>query len=362
MTPSTLRKPLFALGLIAASLSWSCEVYDAPPDVRLVPHPEGSYSVGEALLLNFTETIDPDTLSVKIWPATRGTRRIPLSEVEPVTSVCNFKASPCGEVELAVEADGRRAGVLLNGEIARPGVPMILEVTEGLADEFGNKTGVSRYFSFQLQPPESENTEPVEFDSGVFILGGTVTKPVPAVLTLVTNIHVRSDGRMALAGARGVVLNDEPRTTRDPQHIEVDHDETGWTLYAQGHVTIQEDGSRQLRTESFQVTLPVVGLEIRMSNVRIVGPIVKDENGNDKLDGTLTWETLVLVSSNGRETTYDGDSASLIGEYIPQELIPVGHPEVCGNVCGGVTGLCNPPEDFPVEGFCDPEEEPAEEE
>ncbi|MFU8803495.1 MAG: hypothetical protein ACNA8W_06780 [Bradymonadaceae bacterium] len=253
--------------LMTATLTFGCEVYDAPPEVHLMQHPDGAYSVGEPLLLDFSETIDAETLSVRVWPSSRGTRRVPLQEVDPVADRCNFKVAPCGPIELKVVSSGRRGEVQLNGDLAQHGVPMILEVTEGLADRRGNKTGVSRYFDFQFQAPESENIDPVEFDDGVYILGGTVTKPIPAVLTLITDFVVRPDGTMAMAGARGAILNDAPRDTRNPEDIELDDGDTGWTIYAAGRVNVQEDGSRQLRTDPFEVVLPVVGLEIRMMNM-----------------------------------------------------------------------------------------------
>src|SRR5690554_8193787 len=100
------RTALGGAALAAAIFGWSCQEYDAPPDVRLVSHTDGGYSVGEPLRLSFTEAIDPDSLSVRVWPATRGTLRIPLAEVEPASDNCNYAASPCTPVELEVEGDG----------------------------------------------------------------------------------------------------------------------------------------------------------------------------------------------------------------------------------------------------------------
>ena len=216
-------------------LSTSCEEYDAPPNIELKQPEGGAFLEGESLRLNFDEPIDISTLVVSVWPTERGTSRISLkSDVKPLIESCKPASGSCGDLKLTVDKDGHWAEAAIDGELGIPGLPLILEIHSGLADLEGNETGVSRFFDFQFRVAECGSDVDVDFDDGVYILSATVNDPMTAVLTLVSHMRTLPDGSFALAGAKGQVIGDGPKTEMDPTKIRIPDDETGFALFAKG--------------------------------------------------------------------------------------------------------------------------------
>ena len=63
------------------------------------------------------------------------------------------------------------------------------------------------------------NTEPVEFDSGDYILLATIARPLPATLNLVSNIRVAPSGEFALTGAEGREIEGAAKNTSIPEEL-----------------------------------------------------------------------------------------------------------------------------------------------
>ena len=190
----------------------------------------------------------------------------------------------------------------------------------------------------------------IEFDDGYFILGGVLNQPVRAVLTIVTHIMVLPDGRFVMAGAQGLVDHEQVEdTSRDARFITVNATESGWTIFATGLVSLTEDGDRYVETDLFDVVIPVLGgqLTLALSNAQFVADIVKDLDGNESIVGTLTYEKSVM-----EDNEFDGDEIEFLGDFVAPQHIPVGAPHLCEDICGDVTGVCDPPADLPDPDFC----------
>jgi hypothetical protein len=339
-----------AATLVTTALA-GCTAYDAPPESTLVLPEGGSFAAGQPVRINFSEPIDPDTLRVNVWPDIRDIENEIPSGAEPIIDNCG---GDCGELLVEVSDDRRHAMVTFDAEsLGKPGVPLLLEVLPGLADDLGNDTGAAEMFAIKFRPSDDRfNEEPVEFQDGIYILVGQVKDPLPATLTLVSDVQVDEAGEFRLAGAEGDEIQGAPKNTRRADEVTVDTTSQGWTAYATGFVKL-EDGKRFLRSDPFNVELPLAGLVIKLDNVRLDAEITRpEETGNDRIEGTLSFEKLTLVNSVGGETEYEGGNTALIADWSAPEVAPEGYPEVCGNLCGAVTGLCEPPGDFPGEDFC----------
>ncbi len=338
------------LAIPAAALLASACVYDGPPEVRLVAPEGGTFVRGDPLRLEFSEPIDPSTLVLRIWPNRRDGEGELASGLEPRLPDCT-PGSSCGATRLAVADDARSATLTLDEELGRPDVPLILEVAEGLGDEGGAKTGVASLFDFQFRHTRKANEEPVEFDQGVYVIVAEIADPIPAVLTLITETRVAPDGRAALAGAEGDEINGAPKNTRDPANLIVDAGPEGYAVFTGGFVTL-DGGERFLETDPIEMTLVLGPIIVAIHDVRINAKIVRsEETGRDRLDGTLSFSSVTL---NPGEDGFDypAGNAPFSADRVPDELVPAGTPQLCGDLCGAVDGICEPPVDFPPADFC----------
>ena len=338
------------VGLLAVVLA-GCHSYNAPPEPKLLAPEGGAFAESEPVTVQFSEAISPQTLAVRLWPAQRTDEGEIAAGVEPLVDICTYEESPCGPLTITIVENGSAAQLALGGDLGKAGQPMVLEIVEGLADPDGSQTGISYYYDFQFRTAPRANTEPVHVDNGVYILGATVQEPLPAVLTLVSQVRVLEDGQFALAGAEGDADDDAPKTSIDPAKVQVDTSPSGWTAYASGFVTLKDDGTRLLETDAFDVFVPLGSFDVYLDEVRLFAEIRKDqETGHDMFDGTLSYEKVRLADET-KETVFEGGTAPLQARYAPRDKVPQGHPKICGDLCGAVLGYCDPPDDFPGEDF-----------
>jgi hypothetical protein len=334
--------------VFAVITAGGCVEYDAPPDATLVRPDEGAFEVEEPLMLEFSEPIDPDSLSVRVWPNERDAEGELAQAVQPLVEPCTPDNSPCDTLTLTVADDAQSASVEWSEALKETGRPLLLEVLTGLADDEGNKTGVNYLFDFQFRGKRRLNDEPVDFDNGIYVIGASVENPLPAVLTLVSDLRVLESGDFVLAGASAKVNDDAPKASVEPEDVYVNTTSKGWSVYATGFVTLQDDGARLLETDPFDAFVPLGTFDVYLDQVRIFATIKKDEDGNDSLDGTLTYEQVRLDRQ-----TFEGDTTSLRAKFVPDEKSLEGSPDMCSDLCGGIVGHCEPPEDFPPTEFCE---------
>ncbi|RAL20356.1 hypothetical protein DL240_17395 [Lujinxingia litoralis] len=343
-------------------LTAGCQEYVAPPEVALDLGGERVAAAGEPVNLTFTKAVDVETVGLRLWPRERGLRRVPTSpDVEPLAPTCMVSAGECESMSVTFNEEGTEALVAIAPEFARPGSSLILEVVEGLSDSEGFDTGVGTFFNVQFGLSGGNPDANIAFQNGVYILGGSLSvSGLNAVLTLVSDLRVKPDGRFALAGAKGVVDTERAdKTSLDPEVITIADDDQSWALFARGTVVEDDQGTRFLTTESFNVSVPVLGVAtVELKDVVLYAEIIKDDEGNDFFDGTLTFGDSEVVFPNNAVAIPAGEAA-LAGGLVPEELVPEGTPDMCTDICGAVTGQCTPPGGFPDLDFC--EEVPSEE-
>ncbi len=347
--PTAALVAAVGIALICAA---GCAEYNAPPEPRLVSSEDGAFEEGTALEIEFTEPIDPDTLELSVWPNKRDPEGEIRQSVQPMVEPCAPKDSPCGDLTMTLAEDAESVTVELQGDLGEPGRPLLLEVLPGLADPEGNETGINYLFGFQYRGRTQQNAEPVEFDDGIYIIGASVQNPLPAVLTLVSDLRVLEEGDFALAGASGKTYEDASKESIDPDDVYVNTTAKGWTVYATGFVTLQEDGTRLLETEPFDAFVPLGMFDLHLDQVRLYATIEEDESGHDSLDGTLSFEQIRLVNDD-QEQVFEGDTTAMRGKFVPEDKRLEGSPDLCTDLCGGVVGHCEPPEDFPPAEFCE---------
>lgn len=337
---------------ICLVLALAACTYDPPPEVTIELPPEGTFLVGDPLTLRFSEPIDPATMAIRVWPNERDIEGEIPDGTAPLLDECRLADAPCGDADLVLADDGSSAQVLLaRSTLGAPGLPLILEVTRDLADQGGATRGVPEYFDVQFSPRREPNTEPVEFDDGVYVIVAEIDEPVPAIITLVTDIEVMPDGSLALAAAEGDPIGDAPRNTRDPSQLSIDTSDNGFALHAWGFVQ-QRSGERFLDTDPIDVHL-VVGVTLVIHDIRITGTVVHDADEDaDRLDGTVSFTGITLNPGEG-EANYPAGNKSFTADRAPDVLVPDGAPRVCGDLCGDVPQQCEPPFDFPGAGICE---------
>ncbi len=341
-----------ALTLIAPLTLACCDYYDAPPSVA-IPAPEGgAFVVDTPVVLRFDRAIEPSSLSFAIWPSQRGTEGELLGM--PRVARCNLTDCDSDEITITMNDAGDEASLAFNPDgLGRAGQPLILQVLPGLSTPDGAAT--RRIFEFDIAfrpPPSRVNTEPVAFDNGDYILLATITQPLPATLNLVSNIRVAPSGELALTGAEGREIEGAAKNTVIPEELIVEAGRRGFAIHATGFIKLTDDGKRLLETDPFDASVPLPPMEVRLSNVRLIGEVVKNAQGKDRIEATLSFEGLDLINGN-RSTEYDAGSTAIAGEFHEPARQPAGAPTVCGDLCGAVTGTCTPPENFPPAEVCD---------
>ena len=350
-----MRSPL-ALLIALAAVSVACD-YDAPPEVSLdLPESEkaGVYGFDEPLRLLFTEPVRADTLALRIWPQERDVEGRIAAGTTPLVDLCRAGDAGCGETTITFAKGDESAEVLLaSGSLRRPGGRVVLEVLPGLSDRGGSATGRSYEFDVQFltpPPPVEPPTEVVPFEEGYYVIVGTLDRPIPAVLTYITNVRALPDGSVALVGAEGDEIDGAPKNTIIPEELFVDASSDGYTVYATGRITMQ-DGRRYLHTESFGIDVVSGGIGVILEGVILEGEITKVD-GHDHIEGSFLFEkaTVVIGATRGE---FEGGSTPLVGVWAPPGTCEEGAPEVCGDLCGWViNGQCSPPEGFPPAEFC----------
>lgn len=326
--------------------------YDGPPEVTLVAPAGGTFVTGDPLQLSFSEPIDPATLDLRIWPNRRDTEGELPEGLTPKVESCTAASPRCGDATLTLAADNLSATITLApATLGRPDVPLILEVKEGLADEGGMASGIARLFDFQFRHSRHANEAPVPFDQGVYLIVTELNDPIPSVITLMTDFRIAPDGRTALAGAECDEINGAPRNTRDPTSLIVDTTDMGFVVLASGFVTLDGE-ERFLETDPVAINLSLGPITVAIFDVRLTAKIVKHpETGVDQLEGILSYGKITL---NPGEDGFDypAGNAAFVSDRVPDDQVPEGTPQLCGELCGAVTGACHPPDDFPPADFC----------
>lgn len=341
---------------IVFTLMMGCDsTYDAPPVAKLVVPDGGVYNVGDGLVFSFSEPIVADTLSVRVWYASRNIEEELDQSTTPLLSQCSVNGEDCPDAELSVSDDGLEATLTLGEDgLGTPDVPMTVEVLEGLSDEEGVLTGVSSFFDFQFVPSFEDSGNQVSFENGFFVLGAVIDDPIEGVnLKLVGEVIADENGRIAIAMGAADPIGDAPKNTMDPTALKMDSTDQGYGVHAMGSLVQTTEGDRFLETEAFEVNILIDNLGIALKGLTLSAKVLDDgEFEGTSLDGTLAYKELELTNSGEPFFAFEAGTVTFKGRSIPAADLPDGAPEVCGNLCGALTAQCNPPADFPAEGMC----------
>ncbi len=360
MKTSTICQSILALSSL---LICSCDtfIYNPPPESKLERPERGSFVSTEPVTLTFSEAVEVESFAFRVWEPVLDVEGLLPDDATPIVDTCTLNSN-CGEdveVESTTNTDGGITSVhitLSPTNVARPGATVLIEVLPGLSDAEGNTTGKSIFYNVQFRAPEGRfNADPVEFQNGTYIFSAVINEPVPAVLTLISDVIVMPDGRFFTAGGEGDEINGAPKETTNPNDLIVDPTEQGWSAHIAGFVTLTEDGDRILETDPVDLFLPTDPFFVNLNQVRLDGKIVKDDEGNDFLQGSLSFESLFLRIGNidANRIEYGGGSEDMVGIYVKPGEEPENHPFVCGDQCGAIVGECNPPDDFPDSDVCE---------
>ena len=346
---------VFMFGMVACDIS-----YNSPPVVDLLPSSDGGYKVGDELTLSFSEPVVIDSLTIRIWYASRDIEGELDTTASPLLDSCGGDAGACEGAELRVSEDRLSASILLpETGLGEPDVPMTLEVLPGLRDDKGRPTGVSNYFDFQFLPSFEGTGDSVPFQDGFFVIGASINEPIQGVnLKLIGEVISDDSGRVAIAMGAADPIGDAPKNTMDPASLEMDETDQGYGVHAMGSLVQVENGDRFLETEKFEVNIRIDNLGIVLQGLMLSAKVVASDDGGEILDGTLTYQTLDLINKVNNEDdllhSYDGGNpVTFEGRSIPLNLVPSGAPTVCDEPCGTLTAQCEPPEDYPAEGICE---------
>ena len=348
------RSSRSGLLLAAGLLAFGCETYDPPPEPGLTLPESGTYQVGEALTMTFSEGIVPSTLSINVWNGGPESKDIEGQFVAGFTpTVAGCTVASCDGGSLSVDEVEKTATLeLTHAAFAKAKVPWILEVKPGLKDGAGRVTRASEFFDFQFAPSSECGTDPVPFESGIFVLVANITEPLPATLILFNDIQANELGSFQWAGGKAKALEGFAKNTSNPEEMYVDETADGFGLFAGGCITLDGD-DRFLATEPIDITLAIGPIQIILQSVRITGAIQKNpESGQDRIEGTISFSGLVLDTGNGEPFDYPAGNAPFAAEQVPDALVPEQMPRLCGDLCGTVTAQCNPPADWPSLELC----------
>lgn len=360
LSPRQLRCALL-LSVTAALSGCSSFVYDPPPEIVLERPTEGSFVSGEPIRLTFSEPISPESFAIRLWETSLDVEGALPQDVSPVVDTCTLGQQACDqgvELEAVSDADGV-IGVTLAlpaQGIGKPGRTILLEVMPGLEDRDQNDRALSSFFNLQLRAPDGRfNADPVPFERGSYVFLSIINDPVPAVLTLISDVIVMPDGRLFVAGGEGDEINGAPKETTDPENLIVDPTDQGWAAHIKGFITLTEDGERLLQTDPVNLFLPTDPVFVDLNQVRLNGQIVKGEEGHDEFRGSLSFEGVAVRFGTKKPVMFGGGSQDLVGYYIPPDVVPANHPLICGDQCGAIIGSCHPPEGFPDDDVCESE-------
>lgn len=348
-----MKYSVWLVALMVALNAAACVTYDPPPDANLAVPEKGTYTVGDPLLISFSEAINRDSLVVRVWSA--GPEDITLEGdvvpgLEPTINACTI--ATCTGAKLEIGEDNLTAELTLTDTaFDEAKVPWILEIAAGLKDTAGRSTGSAYSYDFQFSPSAVDDGEPIEFESTVYHLLADVEKPLPVILSLYLDMEVHKNGDGRIVGAKVKAIDGAPKNTTNPDELILDTSDNGFVLFGVGKMTTDK-GDRFFTTEPTDLKLAFGPIKLTLAQLRINSAIEKHpETGKDRLEGTITFAKAIL-DSGGEPTEFDAAVNNFFADQVPIKYVTEKFPRICGDLCGDVPMQCEPPTDFPGQGFC----------
>jgi hypothetical protein len=396
--PTALRALLAAALLVLPVAFVACQTYIAPADPQLLENTTGALRyAGDPVDITFSKMIDPTTLVFNVYSGSTEA-----GNYTKVLADCRLGAATeavCGTTKLTYVAMSEYATVDATGQpvtnlrplltvqfdaadVGKPGVPLTLEIADGLKGYDGHPRTYPWQGSVQFFPKipgggdddddatdtsgpgddddtggtgdtgDDDDTggsdtgpviDPIDFDDGVFIISGTVKiGTFTTYLRLITDIKVTPDGRAALVATMGTYdqAGGAARDTNIPEEITVNTGPTGFTIFSEGTLTDQ-NGTRFLVTNKTDASVQAaVGIRVNLYGLQINASVAKNPaTGKDRLEGTIAYQKLEIIVGSGEPTKVNtpGNEAFKPADWITPARVPQTPAQSCvETTCGDV--------------------------
>lgn len=349
------------LPVLSVFLCQACDEYDPPPTAKLFQPAVGFWTSVTPLELEFSEAIDPASLTITIWPSEVDIEGNFRPDVQPIIADCSLATSPCNGLILSLDEGATKATMIQNEVFAeREGTPMIMEVHAGLKDPQGRARKVATYFDFQVNPQCGNQPVDIELDTGVVSLTANL-QVLPIWLQMMLDFAIdKNTGRFTVFGTFArVETRDPPLPTNynHPDGLFADISDVGWAVTFTGCLVEKAQGEYFLQSDPFDVSITVLNIiPVTLTGFQVQGTLKPGgaEDGRDFVSGTLSTSggTFGDPPNSVEPITTAWDGFSLKAD----EIVP-GLPRVCEeNPCAeleGSGGDCQVPEAFDPGDVCE---------
>lgn len=284
------------VALLAASPLAACEEYDPPPEVTLVQPSVGFWTAVTPIELVFTESIDPASLVLTIWPSERDIEGNFRPDVQPIVANCSLATTPCNGLMLSLNENATRATIIQNEVFAdREGVPMVIEIHAGLKDLVGRTRKVATFFDFQINPQCGNQPVDIDLDSGVISLTANL-QVLPIWLQMLLDFAIDEDtGRFRVIGTFARVASGRepplPTNYNHPDGLVAEITDVGWAVTFTGCLVEQAPGQFFIQSDPFDVSITVLNIiPVTLTGFQVQGTLRPGgaEDGRDFASGTLS--------------------------------------------------------------------------
>lgn len=272
-----------------------------------------------------------------------------------------------GEVSLVLDETRTVATLrVAPGALGPLAQPLVLEVSDRLADPSGHQVGYPQYFDFQIVErregsvtcrQDGVEVVPYEVATGAFLFFAHFASP-PSPIEL--NQQFFCDIAANLRSGRFVILCTDadprpgaPLNTQDPAQLKIDTGAEGFIFTLRGCVGQDQSQGYVFEADPFTLALTIGPITFALRDTILSGRIGTDTaTGLAKWDGTMAVGELYM-NVGGQETVYPANKANFQLSQIPPSLIPEGMPRACdADPCAVVGGSCDLLKPWPAPEVC----------
>lgn len=339
-----------------------CDVYDPPPEARLVQPTAGFWTDASSVEIRFSEPVDPATIKVSVWPSEFDIEGEFRPNVQAIIADCTLASSPCN-LGLALQLSDDRTVLTLtqNDAFAEyQGKPLVIIVHRGLRDGNGRERRVDTMFDFQVNPRCGNEPIDIDMTSGVITMAANL-QVLPIMLYMYFDIAIDPEtGRALLVGTFARIKQEVAESRKGSYHpddLEPELGSSAWAVQFTACVVKQPTGGLFIQSDPFDVNITVLGaIPITLSDFMVQGTIVErnDPDGRDVASGTLSTSGGSFALGD-EPTPVDPITTAWNGLGVFSDEIQDGMPRTCDSdpcavmtAAGGDCQLVYPWEPGPV--------------
>lgn len=323
------------LVLLAFAEGAACELYDPPPEARLLVSPSGYWAPETPLVIAFTEPIDLSTFVFDVRFDVRDHEGELAPEATTILEGCHVGG--CGALTSELGTDPTtHASVLTitqNGAFdAFEGRLLVLVIHAGMSDLAGRERRVPTELGFSINPC-NPNDAPVDYDMNA----GTISLTAELDWGNGLWLHLAIDLAVSTETGRAFALATFARLTpgaaanvADAEKFVPDLSSTGWTRAFAARVSRSSSGELVLCSDPFDLEVKVANnaIHLNLRDFRVLGRLMPAHAAGerDTAEGGLT-------TSGGFAVELDADvpamSSAWRGTGFREDELPSGLPRVC---------------------------------